>query len=285
MSHFRFNHVFLTLLLLSSLCAFIVPVRFSDYLRQRVSGIFTPVAYPLAMAAQRVVGHADPSGPFDPTHASADARAEIERLQTIVASLTAQLEQLQQLHRERDPLGDVQKYSLPVPVIGASTDSRQALTLAAGAGDGLAVGQPVIYGDGIVGKIASVGQGSTQVRLITDSGFRINAAFARYTGSQFARIPTDPPLVEGRGNGLLTITNLPLKQVQDAVQVGDWVVLNDEPDWDRIVQRYRLGRVEKIAPQKKMPLFAEIIVRPRLNLFQLREVLVFTGRPVAEKPR
>jgi cell shape-determining protein MreC len=41
---------------------------------------------------------------------------------------------------------------------------------------------------------------------------------------------------------------------------------------------YRIGQVERIAEQPRSPLFAEITVRPRINLMHLREVMVVTGK-------
>jgi rod shape-determining protein MreC len=278
MSHLRFNQVFLALLLVSAVCAFVVPERYCDGLRRRMRGVFTPVAYPLSLAAQRLVGRSEGTGPVDLRAVSADARGEIERLQTQVANLTRQLEQFRQVYRERDALGDVQKYSLRFNVVGVSSDSRQGLMLAGGTGDGLSSGMAVIGDKGVVGRISSVGPGGSQVRLITDSGFLVGGAFGRFNGTEFVSLATEAPMVEGRGNGTMAITNLALKQVA-GVQAGDWVVLRDEEDgWPRLIQGMCLGRVEKISPQKKSPLHAEILVRPRLNLTQFREVWVISGK-------
>ena len=282
MSKGRFNHVYLGMLALSALCCFVVPPRWGNAVRGWGDGLFTPISLPVRQLAMTVTrrGEGISTPQFDTKIASADAKAEIERLRTTVASLAAQVAELRKLNFNRELAGEVGKYSLPFKVTGAGS-GRDVLNVAGTTSDGLAANMPVAYSDGLVGKISAVGAGGAQVRLITDRGARVSGVFCRWDESRFLRLATDPPLVEGQGRGVLKIVNLPLKQVKDVVRVGDWVCLDNvqrDEDWPLMMSGYRIGQVERIAEQAKMPLFAEITVRPRINLMHLREVMVVTGK-------
>src|SRR5699024_9034100 len=75
------------------------------------------------------------------------------------------------------------------------------------------------------------------------------------------------------------ITNLTRQQVIDGGLIeNDVVVLRDPDDWPMVVNGYMIGTVTRIEEQAKAPLFAEITLTPRLNLRQLREVMVVTGK-------
>ena len=285
MSHLRFNHVFLFLLLGSALCAFALPLEYANLVRGWGDGLLWPVALPVRHAAEalthRMKDPADTASPgrgFDPKNAHPDARAEIEHLQAALAQATVQFRELQRLQKDRQLKGDVENYSLPCKVIGADAGTRDAISISGASGDGLAAGMPVVYRDCIVGKLAAVGGGGSQVRLITDRGFRVNGAFGRMKGTQFVPVVTETPLVEGRGGGVMTITNLTKKQVKD-VQAGDRVLLQDSEDWPLMLNGYELGRVELIEDHPKQLQFAQITVRPRADLHRLREAMVVARKP------
>ena len=281
MSRLRFNHVFLGLLVLSALCAFLVPRRYTNLLRGRVDALFAPVAYPLRKAAAAVTGRIQPPAA---NLADAQAPARIEGLRNQVANLTMQLAEMQRLSANRELMGDAQKYSAPFKVIGADQGSRESLLLQGSARDGLAVGTPVVLRDGMVGRVANVGGGGAQVLLITDARSRISGAFGRFRRTadgreEFVPLPSPPPLVEGRGGGLMGVGNLSLQQIKDAgVRPGDWLVLWDD-DWPRLVKGYYLGQVVRIEEQTRASWFAEVVVAPRVNLRQLSEVMAVVGRP------
>ena len=55
---------------------------------------------------------------------------------------------------------------------------HSAVTIDLGSGDGVHVDDPVISGDGLVGRIASVERGSSQVMLITDHASAVSAKVA-----------------------------------------------------------------------------------------------------------
>jgi cell shape-determining protein MreC len=287
MSHLRFNHVFVGLMLLAGVIAFAVPPRYTDLPRRRVDIVFAPVAAPLRQLAIAISGQirsrADGAPGFDAGSGPAETRAEIDRLRTTIASLTVQNAELRQLNASRELAGEVSRYARPFKVIGGDGGGRQALTLAASTGDRVAVNQPVLHRDGLVGKVASVSSGGAQVRLVTDRGFCVAGAFGRFQRTadgravEFIRLATPPPLLEGRGDGTMGIINLTLEQLREAgVKEGDWVVLRDA-DWPVLVNGFLLGYVDRIQQRPRAPLFAEVIVRPRGQLLQLREVMVVMG--------
>ncbi len=283
MSHLRFNHVFLLLLLLSAVCAFVVPVEISGRIRGHLDVLFSPVTYPVGRLAGSISGRmsripegvGSSAGSLNVGGLSGEAQAEISRLRAAVAALTVQNAELLRQQKGQQLKGEVGQYSFACKVIGADS-SRDSLSLAGTTADGLAVGMPVVYRDYIVGRLTAVGIGGSQVRLITDRGFRVNGAFGRFRGADFVPIATNPPLVEGCGAGLMAIANLTMKQIEKTVQVGDWVVLQDSDDWPLMLNGYLLGCVEKIEEQPKARLFALITVRPTVNLLQLREAMVVT---------
>ncbi len=287
MARIRFNHVFIPLMLAAGVASFVLPPGAGEGVRGRmdIRGAFTPVSYPVRRVAHafssrwnkpEVIG-------LDVSHVSPDAMTEIQRLQNQVASLTTQLDVLRELSAGRELMGDAQRYAVPLRVVGGDAAGREWLTLRTGGADGLEPGQAVVRRDSLVGKVASVGSSGTSVRLITDRGFRISAQFGRFRqsvdgrGIEFAALKSPPPLVEGRGNGRLTITNLTLAAVYDAgLTAGDYVVLKDPDDWPVVVNGFIIGQVESIEKQPKATLFAEIQIKPRLNLMQLNEVMVVT---------
>ena len=244
--------------------------------------MFSPVSYPVRQFAMMATGRGKdvPASAFDATVASADAQAEIERLRLTVASLASQVAELRKLNFNRELAGAVGKYSLPFKVTGAGS-GRDVLNLDGTSGDGLTANMPVAFSDGIVGKLTAVGPTGSQVRLITDRGSRVMGVFCRWEGDHLIKLPTDPPLVEGQGKGLLKIVNLHWDKVRNVVRPGDWICLDQaqrDEDWPLMMSGYRIGQVERVAEQAKSPLFAEITVRPRINLMHLREVMVVTGK-------
>ncbi|MFI5379334.1 MAG: rod shape-determining protein MreC [Tepidisphaerales bacterium] len=293
MARIRFNHVFIPLMLAAGVASFVLPPGAGQGIRGRIDGVFTPVSYPVRRVAHavgvrwnkpEVIG-------LDVSRMPTDALTEIQRLQNQVASLTTQLDVLRELSAGRELMGDAQRYAQPFRVVGGDAAGREWLTLKADGGDGLQPGQAVVRRDSLVGKVASVGSSGSSVRLITDRGFRISAQFGRFRNTadgrnvEFAALKSPPPLVEGRGNGRLGVSNLTLAAVYDAGLIaGDYVVLKDPDDWPVVANGFIIGQVESIAKQPKATLYAEIQVRPRLNLMQLNEVMVVTETaPTAPK--
>jgi cell shape-determining protein MreC len=210
----------------------------------------------------------------------------------MVSQLTAELLKLQQLNADRQMVGDIRQYCTPVRVVGTDPGKRESLALLSGTGQGIQAGQPVLALKGLVGKVHSSGLAGSQVMLVTDREFSAIGEFRRFErnaqsgAARYVATGATPPVVKGAGDGLMTITNVPLKETAagkndmpdiEPVRVGDLVVLNDD-EWPYAHGRW-LGHVESIEALKSAPLFAQITVRPALNLPALREVLVMTRTP------
>ncbi len=284
----RFNYIFAVLLLLAAAGAFAVPATVLQTPRAVVGGLFYPIARPAgAIAAwmhRRTVGDRVPDdatiGTNEAPRGIAAVRTENEALRVAVANLSKQLEALKQLNADRQLIGPVLPLCTPVRVTGGDSGTRQSLLVETyGAGE-IEVGQPVVYSGGIAGRIDRVSPGIAQIRLITDRGFRISGRFGRFVKDDkgvvtFTLIPTtQPPLLEGMGQGAMRIRNVDLKEITAAhLAPGDWVVL-DDPEWPGVLQGYKLGQIREVSARRDNPLFAQIEVQPAANLMQLREVMV-----------
>jgi len=147
-----------------------------------VSSIFSPVQ---SVADRALKPARDLVGWFDKTF---DARGENSRLESelVVAREqavagqealheNAQLRKLLEL--DRSPVMAASAYDeVTGRVIARSpTQWRSSVTIDVGDGDGVRVDDPVISGDGLVGRISSVGPGSSQVMLLTDHASAITA--------------------------------------------------------------------------------------------------------------
>ena len=285
MFRLRFNQVFVGLLALSFVSAFILPSKYTNPVRT-IQGLFYPVSRPA-----RVVGYALNrrfSHPPKDTRAVEDVKTENEQLRLLVSSLTAQLEDLQRVNADRTLIGDVQKLCTPVRVIGnGSAAQRDSLALRAGTLDGIRDGMPVLYRRGMVGRIERSGPGGSQVQLCTDRDFGIAAQFRRYGEKPDKRFVYETPgqtqpFVKGAGRGKMIITNVQLKEttagaVENPIEVGD-IVVADDPEWEAARGQW-LGKVEKIEASR---LFAVITVAPILDLSTLDEVMVMNKTPGAD---
>lgn len=274
-----FNQFFAAILGACLLSAFVLPLRFTDPIRGAVQGMFAPVARPVRLVASAIRGRFDNPGDV---RAPKDISEENQRLRATVTSLMGQVEELQKLAADRRRLKDVGQLCTPMMVIGSDTAGRDSLALSGTARDGVVIGMAVLHPAGLAGRIERVGVGGSQCRLITDPGMRMTCKFGRYGddgrgGTTYTTIESDEqPLVEGMGKNLMLVRNLRLKHVQDLdLKVGDTVVLDDR-EWATPLKYQRLGQVTSVAPRRDAPLFADIQIRPQVNLTGLREVMVMT---------
>jgi rod shape-determining protein MreC len=154
----------------------------SGGLQRGVSTIFSP----LQDGADRALKPArDMVGWFDKTF---DARGENTRLkdelvQTRELAVGAQAalqenEQFRKLFKlDRESAIAASDYEPVTGRVIARTPTvwHSAVTIDLGSGDGVHVDDPVMSGDGLVGRVASVQGGSSQVTLITDNASAISA--------------------------------------------------------------------------------------------------------------
>src|SRR5438094_9150063 len=97
----------------------------------------------------------------------------------------------------------------PVAVAGSDTGTSESLILRNNPGDGVAPGMPVIYGQGLVGRVDRAAYG-TQVRLVTDRSFKATARFMSFQTIDGKLVPKTKEitqaLVQGDGKGALVVT-------------------------------------------------------------------------------
>jgi rod shape-determining protein MreC len=115
-----------------------------------------------------------------------NARGENSDLKTDVQKLRSQVAKAQAAEGENDQLkkllgldrkGVLSGYKpVTARVVGASpTVWYSTVTINAGSGDGVAVNDPVINGDGLIGQVTDVTHFSAKVTLITDSESAVSA--------------------------------------------------------------------------------------------------------------
>src|SRR4051812_36969915 len=121
MHQLRFNHVFVALMLLSILSAFVVPQKYTDRVRN-VQGLFAPIARPIGALAEYVHGRVAPEKIQD-NRSDEDIRRKIAEAEVTIANLEGQLEALKKLNADREMVGRVRPLCDPVSVVGAGTDT------------------------------------------------------------------------------------------------------------------------------------------------------------------
>jgi cell shape-determining protein MreC len=273
MSNPRFNTFFGAMIMGAVLCALIIPASATDRVRKHAEILLTPVAKPARSIAglfNRRFGekHLPPGETVRPTDQQL-ANENVELKQQITF-LNRQLEDLRLVEAERKRLGSLIQYFKPVSVIGGdSTPGRESLSIMPAAGVEFAKDTPVMCADGVVGRLTD----ARRVRLITDTGFRITAAFGRWTAGVWDTVGTPKGACVGVGNGTMRIENLTMKEAE-VLKVGDWVIIGEDTDFPDLIRGRPFGQIEAIRPLPSKPLFAEITVKPRIDLRKLREVLV-----------
>jgi rod shape-determining protein MreC len=110
-------------------------------------------------------------------------RRERDALRGEVAQLQVQNRELQQLEgmQEMNTTGGLERYE---PIQGrvyqrSPSTWYQTVTINKGSSDGVAVDDPVVNGQGLVGKVKSVSDGNAVVMLLTDQDFGVSALAPR----------------------------------------------------------------------------------------------------------
>ena len=285
------NPVYLGLMLLAFLSAFVLPPRVTDPPRSELAGLLAPVARPARALAGRLYRRLHPITPIDLGSPSQPRPNETilqenQRLREQLTNLTLRYDQLAQLNNARDLRADILPFCKPVAVEGVDTSGgREALMIGSSSLAGLAPEDPVLYAPQcLAGRIVRSGISGAQVRLITDPGFTETARIMQIVQSgdgnpQSVLIDTLQPLIEGLGKGRMIIrSTISLQQaIQLKISPGDLLVL-DDPTWPANVRGATIGRITAVTPQPNAPLFAQIMVVPMADLTQLREVMVMVGQ-------
>ncbi len=284
MSRVQFNQVFIVLLLLSFLSAFILPRRMTDLGRMQLQTLLIPISQPTYTLANAIRNHFQPHTPED-TRPLETIEQENLGLKQQIQEMSTQIEDLKQRAGERESLGGFETYCTRFEVTAADSDNREGLTIAGTRFSALNVDQPVpVLSSGavidLIGRITAVSALSARVRLITDAGFTVTAHFKSYSPSTgFQENPNLLAIVKGRGTGEMSIQNLFIKDVHNAnLAPGDWVVLSDDT-WPHALQGIRIGRISSIDPLPQQSLFADIRLAPEQDLMHLNDVWVMLRQP------
>ena len=273
MSHSRFNTLFGAMIMGAVLCALVIPPWVTDRVRKHADLVLTPISKPVRSIAgafnhrfgERRLPPGETARPTDQQLAT-----ENVELKQQVAFLNRQLEDLRLVEAERKRLGSLIQYFKAVSVVGGdSTPGRESLSILPASGVEFARDTPVMCPDGVVGRLTD----ARRVRLITDPGFRITAAFGRWTDGVWNTVATPKGACVGMGNGTMRIENLTMKEAE-VLKPGDSVIVGEDTDFPDIIHGRPFAQIDTIRPMPAKPLFAEITVKPRIDLRKLREVLV-----------
>lgn len=200
-----------------------------------------------------------------------DARSENEQLRQEAEELRIQVVSLREAEAEnerlREMLGFTNQPSYPddyqhvaARVIGRSASAWSAtITINLGSDDGIAMGQSVVNGQGLVGQISAVATNSAQVLLITDNTSHVEAKL-----QQGAAAGT----VIGGINGMLEMDFVD----KDArAEQNDVVVTSGTGQL--FVKGIPIGVVDEVSNQE-IEYFKRISITPFVEFNKLEEVMV-----------
>lgn len=282
MSYLKFNHVFVGLMFLALLSAFVLPPQLGDRLKSPLMGVFAPVSYPVGKLGRTIRNRISPPvtrdivSPANPRDIET-LRLENQQLHNQVLSLKSNLDLLIEREDARARLGDLRDRCTPMSVIATDTAQRDSLILGGTSFSGLRDGMPVIYPGGIVGRLSAVGVGGARVTLITDPSSRFIGTFTRAVHEpngtiSYPSLGIEPRLIEGRGQGMMTARITEAERAKAELRKDDWVILADN-DWPRELRNFLIGFVAAIEPTRD-PGFLLITIRPDQDLKKLQEVMV-----------
>ncbi len=272
--------------------ALFVPIAFGDWVRGSLQFVLWPARL-LHDATSRLDSTPSNAGSItiDPsTPAGERVRLltdENARLSQQVALLTSQLQAVTVRLSEQDRLAVQGEQGLSMArVVGSDSGGRDVVSIVGSAVTdrnsigGYEVNQAAIYSGGVAGKISSVGvAGQAQLRLITDRDAKLTGIFGRFENASFKRLPLEPIVVEGMGQNEMRVSLLKSPDVATSgLKLGDWVVLHEDPQWPAALHGRKVGVVSYIGQRQDATGFAEVRVRPQMNLLQLREVTVVVGQ-------
>jgi rod shape-determining protein MreC len=178
----RRRRAILALLILGSFALLTITYgQGSDGLQRGVSTIFSPVQGAADRAlkpARDLVNWFDKT--FEAKGENDKLHSEVEKLRKEVVGAKAALSENAQLHKlvKLNESGAIPSgyETVAARVIARSPTVWYAdVTVDAGSGSGVAVGDPVVNGDGLVGTVGAVTGGSAQVELIADGNSAVSA--------------------------------------------------------------------------------------------------------------
>jgi rod shape-determining protein MreC len=204
--------------------------------------------------------------------------SDVQTLQRRIADLEAalalyqsELVELREINSDYERLADLLEYrtgargqeTISADVIGVDAGSGlRTIAINRGTRDGIAVGMPVVTGQGLVGRVIQVSANASRVMLVTEPSSSVSARL------QSTRVEG---AVVGQASGNLIMQLIPL---DSAVREGDLVLTsglggNFPPD---IV----VGQVTSVRPSE-LGLYQEAQVRSLINFDTLEFVLIVTN--------
>jgi rod shape-determining protein MreC len=146
------------------------------------------------------------------------------------------------------------------PVVGVSPTHRRSITIAKGAGEGVAPGMAVVTDDGVVGKVTATYGAYAEVQLLVDANFAIAARVQR---SRFR--------VTARGTGDEGSLRLDNALRTGDIEEGDILVTSGT---DRVFPKgLVIGRVKEL-DRRPHGMYVGGEIAPAVDVSGLEEVLV-----------
>jgi rod shape-determining protein MreC len=247
----------------------------SDGMQRGVSAVFAPiqsVADRALKPARDLVNWFDET--FDAKGRNARLHRELEAAREQSVGAKAALAENQQLRKLVDLDGSGAIPSGYTPVTGrvisrSPTVWFSDVTIDAGSGEGVEVDDPVVNGDGLVGKVSAVTGGSARVTLIADHS---SAVAAKIVPSGVQGLMK--PVVGDPGDLILDFLSAEklIGKGQDVVTAG-WRAQGYESDYP---PNLPVGEVVE-APVLQQEALQQVHIRPFADLRNLDVVQVLTG--------
>jgi rod shape-determining protein MreC len=217
------------------------------------------------------------------------AKSENAKLREQVAALQKQLIEDQTAARENERLRELTRYisgpSFPddyrtvVTRVVARPPSayNQVVLVAAGSGNGIAVNDPVVTEDGLVGLVTEVTANGARVTLLTDQASAVSALVLQSGAGGIVRHgPSD-----GSTLVLDRVGKDELVSEGDLVITAGWRTGNLESLYPRGIP---IGMVASVG-QQDVDLYKRIQVAPLVDFDSLAEVIVLVGNPKAKEQK
>jgi rod shape-determining protein MreC len=242
-----------------------------------LQGAAASVLHPVQVGVERVVR------PFRDLYGYVsglvDAKAEAERLRADLLIAEQQATRNQLAVQENEHLREALAYRdsprfpddydpVAAAVVGyAPSQFVQQLVVAAGSADGVRVNDPVVNGDGLVGRVTEVSDHTAQVTLLTDDESAVSAAVVGARTEGIVRR-------ESAGSNLLVLDEV---RKRFDVRKGDVVVTAGSARGEELPSLYPrgipIGEVVSVA-QSDIDYFKRIQVDPNVDFGLIDSVIV-----------
>jgi rod shape-determining protein MreC len=206
------------------------------------------------------------------------AKSENKALKKEVQQLRAGLAQELTTRSENDELRSMLQFQkdypfpkgvtlVPARVVARSTSAwYSTATINAGSSDGVKVYDPVVNGQGLVGRVTKVNANAAQVMLVTDQQSFVDAMIEPGDATGNAQ-----GIVSGSVTGDVTLEYV---DKNEKVKVGQYVVTSGR-NGSVFVRGIPIGQVESVG-QQDVELYQSIAIKPFVDFRKLDIVQVIT---------